>query len=147
MTAIKATIATPVDNVIKGYPPLAQNYALKLRALILETAQQDERIGPLTETLKWGEPSYLTEKTKSGTTLRFAWKEKHPAKIGIFVSCQTSLITSFQDQFHGELNFEGTRAIWLGLDKPLPRDILAICIAKTLTYHLNKDLNYDHTRR
>ena len=138
MTAINATIATPVNNVIKGYPVLAQNYALKLRALILETAQYDERIGPLTETLKWGEPSYLTEKTKSGTTLRFDWKEKHPTKMGIFVSCQTSLIRSFQDQFHDELNFEGTRAIWLDLDKPLPRDILAICIGKTLTYHLEK---------
>lgn len=138
MTAINATIATSVNNVIKGYPPLARNYALKLRALILETAQQDVRIGPLTETLKWREPSYLTEKTKSGTTLRFDWKEKHPSKMGIFVSCQTSLIRSFQDQFHGELNFEGTRAIWLDLGKPLPRDILTICIGKTLTYHLEK---------
>jgi len=92
----------------------------------------------LTETLKWREPSYLTEKTKSGTTLRFDWKETHPDKLGIFVNCRTSLIRSFQDLFSDELIFAGTRAIWLDINQPLPKDILAICIGKILTYHLEK---------
>lgn len=127
-----------VDNVIKSYPSIAQKYARELRALILETAQRDARIGPLTETLKWREPAYLTEATKSGTSLRFDWKEKYPDKLGLFVSCQTTLIRTFQDQFHDELNFEDNRAIWLDLHQPLPRYILAICIGKTLTYHLDK---------
>ena len=138
MTAIKYPIPTSVANVIKGYPLAAQNYALDLRLLILETAEQDARIGPLAETLKWREPSYLTNSTKSGTTLRFDWKGKHPDKIGIFVNCQTTLIRSFQDLFHDALKFEGSRAIWLDIHQPLPRDILAICIGKTLTYHLDK---------
>ncbi|MEP3889756.1 MAG: DUF1801 domain-containing protein [Hellea sp.] len=132
------TIATPVADVIKCYPALAQEYALDLRALILKTAAQDARIGALTETLKWREPAYLTEVTKSGTTLRFDWKEKRPHKMGLFVNCKTTLIQSFQDMFADELSFEGTRAIWLNLNEPLPRDILAICIGKTLTYHLDK---------
>ena len=138
MTASHPIIATPVSDVIKSYPEDAQNYALNLRKLILETAQQDSRIGPLTETLKWREPSYLTEMTKSGTTLRFDWKEKYPDKMGIFVNCKTTLIQSFQDLFHDELKFEGSRAIWLDIHRPLPRDILAICIGKTLTYHLDE---------
>lgn len=131
-------IPAPVANVIKGYPPLAQKYAKELRDLIINTAKRDARIGPLTETLKWREPSYLTEATKSGTTLRFDWKVKYPDKLGLFISCQTTLIQSFQDQFYDELNFEGNRAIWLDMHQPLPRDILAICIGKTLTYHLDK---------
>jgi len=39
--------------------------------------------------------------------------------------------------FGDELSFEGNRAIWLDINKPLPRDILTIFISKTLTYHLN----------
>ena len=138
MTAPHPPIATPVANVIKSYPKDAQNYSLALRTLIFETAHADSRIVPLTETLKWREPSYLTDKTKSGTTLRFDWKEKHPDKLGVFVNCRTSLIRSFQDLFSDELIFEGTRAIWLDTNQPLPKDILAICIGKILTYHLDK---------
>lgn len=132
------TIATPVADVIKCYPEPARKYALDLRALIFMTAAQDARIGVLTETLKWQEPAYLTEVSKSGTTLRFDWKEKRPQKMGLFVNCKTTLIRSFQDLFGDELNFEGTRAMWLNINEPLPRDILAICIGKILTYHLDK---------
>jgi len=138
VTTFHPPIATPVANVINSYPEDVKNYALELRKLIIDTAQKDSRIGPLVETLKWREPSYLTEKTKSGTTLRFDWKEKYPDSLGIFVNCQTTLIRSFQDLFHEELKFEGTRAIWLDINQPLPQDILAICIGKTLTYHLDK---------
>lgn len=127
----------PVADVIKCYPVPAQKYAVKLRSLILEIAQNDPHIGALTETLKWREPAYLTEATKSGTTLRFDWKEKHPDKLGVFVNCRTTLIRGFQDMFGDELSFEGNRAIWLDINKPLPRDILTIFISKTLTYHLN----------
>jgi len=42
---------------------------LSIRDLAYSVAAQGERIGPLTETLKWGEPSYLTNATKAGTTL------------------------------------------------------------------------------
>lgn len=132
------SIATPVADVIKCYPARARKYALDLRALILMTAAQDDRIGVLTETLKWREPAYLTEVSKSGTTLRFDWKEKRPQKMGLFVNCKTTLIPSFRDLFGDDLNFESTRAIWLDINEPLPRDILAICIGKTLTYHLDK---------
>jgi len=138
VTTFHPPIATPVANVINSYPKDAQNYAIELRKLIFDTAQKDSRIGPLTESLKWREPSYLTEKSKSGTTLRFDWKEKYPDKLGIFVNCRTSLIRSFQDLFHDELKFEGSRAVWLDINQPLPKDILAICIGKTLTYHLDK---------
>lgn len=139
MTLDDTPIAKPVSDVIKSYPDRAQKYAFELRRLILETAAADSRIGPLTETLKWREPSYLTEVTQSGTTLRFDWKEKYPDKLGLFVNCQTTLIRSFQDLFSDVLNFEGTRAIWLDMQQPLPRDVLAICIGKTLTYHLDKE--------
>ena len=39
---------------------------LQVRALIFATAAAHEQVGRLTETLKWGEPAYLTEATGSG---------------------------------------------------------------------------------
>ncbi len=131
-------ISPPVRNVIKSWPDAAQKYALALRGLIFDTANADKRIGPLNETLKWNEPAYLTQQSKSGTALRYGWKAKHPSKMGVFVNCKTTLIAEFQNSFSGELAFEGNRAIWLDLNAPMPKDILAICIGKTLTYHLDK---------
>ena len=122
MSAFPDTLTPPVLDVIQSYPKDAQKYALDLRELILDTAKYDPRIGPLTETLNWREPSYLTE----------------PSKMGIFVNCKTTLIAGFRDLFADELEFEGTRAIWLNLNAPLPREILSICIGKTLTYNLDK---------
>jgi hypothetical protein len=131
-------IAPPVKAVIKDYSTSAQIYALNLRELIYETSEKDVRIGPLTETLKWGEPSYLTDASHSGTTLRFDWKPKTPNRIGLFVNCRTSLIAKYRDLFEDALTLDGTRAIWLDLNAPLPRDILSMFISDTLTYHLGK---------
>lgn len=39
------------------------------------TAASFEEIGEIEETLKWVEPSYLTPKSKRGSTIRVAWKE------------------------------------------------------------------------
>lgn len=138
MNVASPTLTSSVRDVIQSYPKSAANFALNLRDLIYETAANDARIGPLTETLKWREPSYLTEVSKSGTTLRFDWKSQKPEKIGIFVNCKTTLIQNFRDLFEDELEFEGTRAIWLYYEQPMPRDILRICIGRTLTYHSDK---------
>lgn len=43
---------------------------LALRRLIFDTAKATKGVGVLQETLKWGQPSYLTPQTKSGSTIR-----------------------------------------------------------------------------
>ncbi len=130
-----------VKNTIEGYPEKVQDYILALRSLILDVAISDTRIGNLEETLKWGEPAYLTPQTKSGTTIRLAWKEKKPERIGVFVHCQTTLIQDFKAAFPYQLNYEGNRAIWIDLDMPLRKDILKLFISKALTYHLEDELS------
>ncbi|MEM9825105.1 MAG: hypothetical protein AAF958_00875 [Planctomycetota bacterium] len=37
---------------------------LDVQEMIFDVAKDNERVGPLTETLKWCEPAYLTEQTK-----------------------------------------------------------------------------------
>ncbi len=43
---------------------------LFLRELIYDTAARIEGVGPLEEALKWGQPSFLTSESKSGSLIR-----------------------------------------------------------------------------
>ncbi len=62
-----------VAAVFAGFPERVRRRLLEVRDLIFETAADIEGVGPLTETLKWGEPAYLTGATGSGTTIRLGW--------------------------------------------------------------------------
>ena len=126
-----------VAAVVGSYPPPARDRLLAIRALIFEVAAA-EWVGPLTETLKWGQPAYLTEATKAGTTVRLGWSEKAPGDVSVFVHCQTTLADRLRARFGQDLRIEGNRAIHLALDAPLPEGPLAGAIALALTYHRAK---------
>jgi hypothetical protein len=61
-----------VEAVFDAYPRPVRAKLLALRRLILDTAKRTEGVGRLQETLKWGQPSYLTSETgsaaRSGST-------------------------------------------------------------------------------
>jgi|TARA_B110000967_G_C18729960_1_gene482063 hypothetical protein len=120
-----------------SYPANVRLKMQRLRRLIFAVAAQDERVGELTETLKWGELAYLTSASKSGTTVRIDWKAKTPNQYGFYVNCKTSLVDSYRSLFP-ELNFEGDRAVVFSVDADLPKNELGICIALALTYHIDK---------
>ncbi|MEP6790955.1 MAG: DUF1801 domain-containing protein, partial [Ramlibacter sp.] len=61
-----------VAKTFESYPPDMRRKLLALREIILRTAAATEGVGPLQETLKWGEPAYLTSQSKSGSTVRIA---------------------------------------------------------------------------
>ncbi|MBN2731036.1 MAG: DUF1801 domain-containing protein [Balneolaceae bacterium] len=128
-----------VQQKFNSYPNHIKPKIENLRDLIYEVAKATEGVGKLEETLKWGEPAYLTSKTKSGTTIRIGWKPKNPNQIGLYVSCNTTLINTFRTMFAGDLKFEGNRAIVFPVHKPLPRKQLMICIQMALRYHLDKN--------
>lgn len=56
----------------RNYPDWAQKKLLFIRELILEVASEINGTPEVEETLKWGEPSYLTEQ---GSTIRMDWKK------------------------------------------------------------------------
>lgn len=126
----------PVASAFDAYPPAIRRKAMAIRKLIFETAARTAGVGRLTETLKWGEPAYLTEASRSGTTIRLGWKAARPDELGIFVHCQTTLIANFRRLYAGELQFDGNRAIVLERQARLPGTILRDCIRRALTYHL-----------
>ena len=64
-----------VAAVFDAYPRPLRSKLLALRRLILDTARTTKGVGALQETLKWGQPSYLTPETKSGSTIRMnVWR-------------------------------------------------------------------------
>lgn len=109
-----------------------------LRDLIFSVAADTEGVGELEETLKWGEPAYLTAQSKRGSTVRMDWKAKCPDQYAIYFNCNTDLIDTFRTLFPHDFKFEGRRAIVLNLTDRIPMDELAFCIAASLTYHANK---------
>lgn len=142
MTTRKSKINDPdVAAVFKTYPPKIRTKLMFLRELIFDTANQIEEVGELEETLKWGEPSYLTSKTKSGSTVRIAWKESQKDYYSIFFKCTANLVPAFREKYPNRFNFGGNRSIDFHINDKVPVKELKRCIALALTYHLNKKLD------
>jgi hypothetical protein len=140
-------IADPqVAAVFAGYPRRVQAKLLALRRLILETAAKTPGVGALDETLKWGQPSYLTKQTRSGSTIRIDRVKPEAGddteRYALYVHCQTTLVSTFRQLYRDELSFGGNRSILLDADQPLPKAALRHCIALALTYHRNAAKDY-----
>ncbi len=125
-----------VDLVFKAYPQPLKTRLLALRELIFKTAAGLQAVGDIEETLKWGQPSYLTQHPKTGTTIRI--DAVSPDRYALYVHCQTNLIETFKQMYADKFEFSGNRAIIFDQDKSLPEKQLSHCIALALTYHLNK---------
>jgi Domain of unknown function (DU1801) len=124
-----------IAQVFKAYPPNIRRKLLVLRERIFAVAVSTKGVGNIEETLKWGEPAYVTTESRSGSTIRIAWKATRPKQYGMYFNCQTSLVDTFRTLFPVELKFEGNRAIIFDGEDKVPIDALRLCIAAALTYH------------
>jgi hypothetical protein len=106
-----------------------------VRDVIFKTAADINGVGPLTETLKWGEPAYLTEATGSGSTIRLGWLRSSERNCAVLFNCRTTLVDDFRTQFPGAFAYEKNRAILLDAYEPLPQVPLSVCLGMALTYH------------
>lgn len=131
---------TPIDNTavaskFAGYPHAARRRLMQLRQLIFETAAATPGVGAVEETLKWGDPAYLTSETGAGSTIRIDWKKVRPDECAMYFNCRTSLVERFRTMFPNDFRFEGNRALVFQLNGPVAMDALAVCVAAALTYH------------
>ena len=108
----------------------------QVRALILAVAKQDG-ITDLEETLKWGEPSYIS---KSGSTIRFDYKDKAPHHFCIYFNCNTKLVETFKELYGDTFVYQGNRALVFELSQTLPNKELAHCLSLALRYKKIKHL-------
>lgn len=118
-----------------GYAAGQREQLLALRQAVFDVAADTPGVGRIDETLKWGQPSYLTPETKSGTTVRI---DAHSAGgVAIYVNCQTDLVETFKAHYPA-LAYEGVRAVVLPRGVALPEPAIRHIIALTLTYHARK---------
>lgn len=129
--------AAAVDAVFGAYPRPVQAKLRALRRLIFDTAKTTKGVGALEEALKWGQPSYLTTESKSGSTVRIDQLKNEASGYAVYFHCQTDLVETFRE-LYPELRYGGNRSILLDAGEKLPEAALRHCIALALTYHARK---------
>jgi hypothetical protein len=137
MESLQLNSHPQVEAKFKAYPSHAGEKIEQLRNLILQTAKELEEIKVIEETLKWGEPAYLT---KIGSTIRIDWKDKNPDQYAMYFNCSSQLVPTFRLVYQDLFEFEGKRAIIFQMDQQLPEKELKNCIATALTYHKKKNM-------
>lgn len=107
-----------------------------LKALIQEVAAAAPEIGPLQESLKWGEQSFTPAKPNIGSSVRIA--QRKDGDLALMFICHTNLVEEFRTLYPDTLEFEGNRAIVLEAGQTVDMKALSHCIGLALTYKLRK---------
>jgi hypothetical protein len=126
-----------VARLFKAYPPALRGKLMALRELVFDTARKTPGVGALTETLKWGQPSYLTAATGSGSTVRID-RQKAGDGYAVYFHCQSGLVGQFRTLYPGTFRYQGERAILFAPNDRVPTSELSHCIALALTHHARK---------
>ena len=98
-----------MDAVFSAYPNPVKAKLLALRRLIFDTAKTTSGVGALEEALKWGQPSYLTTESKSGSTIRIDQVKAEAGGYAVYFHCQTDLVETFRE-LYPELRYGGNRS-------------------------------------
>lgn len=130
------TMAVEIEKKYQSYPDAARRVLLTIRGAIYELAEA-ESLGEVVETLKWGEPSFLTKK---GSAVRIDWKSKQPDSVSIYFNCNTKLVDTFKELYGNTLQIVGNREIVFPMKDDLPLATLKSCISMALRYHTIKHL-------
>ncbi len=125
-----------IKEKFDSYPEAAKNYLIDVRTLIFAVGKK-EKVGTITETLKWGQLSYVC---RQGSPIRMDWSPKAPDYVSVYFHCQTILVDTFRELYKDTLEFSGNREIVIPLSSPIPVDELSGCIALALRYHRIKQL-------
>jgi hypothetical protein len=130
--------ASDVAKAFDAMPARAREGLLALRSAIFGVATGNPAIGRLEETLKWGQPAYLTPETGSGSTIRLGVPKPAAHDYALFVNCNTDLTRQFAENYPDAFVYEGTRALLFKSGDRLDAEALKHCIGLALTYHARK---------
>ena len=125
-----------VKAAFLSYPQEISDALRDLRETILDVADAVKSIGVIEETLKWGQPSYRPIGRRVGTTIRIGPMPNSRTEYALFVHCQTSLASDFEELYPGVFKVLDNRAVVFSIGDVLPDLPLRHCIALALTYHL-----------
>jgi len=130
----KAFSDPEIKLIFDAYSDAVREKLLDIRELIFQISEQNDEIGLIDETLKWGQPSYLTYQPKSGTTLRLSGSEHHYI---LSVHCQTTLISDFR-AIYPDVEYDGNRSMLFDVESKMPKGLLKHFIVCALSYHHRK---------
>jgi hypothetical protein len=125
----------PFKDTIATWPAEARRSFGRMRALILAAGAQAD-VGPLTESLKWGQPAWRPTRPKQGSTLRLNWTEKSPSTLVLHVDCKTTLATTMREIYPTEFRYESNRALHLDIGARWPVQAIDHLARLTFRYHL-----------
>ncbi|WP_026915889.1 DUF1801 domain-containing protein [Christiangramia portivictoriae] len=137
MNKLTTNINPKVEAIFNSYPDVVKEKMNYLRDLVIETAYETPGVSNLDITVKWSEPSFVTN---VGSTLRMDWKEKRPNQYGLYFQCTSRLVDTFRLVFGKKFQYEGNRAIIFHLDQKILELELKECIKACLRYHNVKHL-------
>ena len=123
--------------LIQAHPKPVAEKLMALRGLIVWVAEQCDAVTRLTESVKWGQPSYASN---CGSPIRVDWNSKSPETVQLYVPCQTKLVATFKTLYGEVLKLNGSRELILKIGEPFPEVILGHCIELALKYKKLKDL-------
>ncbi|MEL6884826.1 MAG: DUF1801 domain-containing protein [Pseudomonadota bacterium] len=130
----------PILDRIGSWSDIAQARFFDLRTLVHDVAAAAD-IGPLDESLKWGQPAWRPCRPRTGSTLRADWSPAAPDRFDLFVDCKTDLAARVTEAFPRDFDSDGQRCLSVPLDRPLATDALWHLAFATLTYHRAKRLS------
>ncbi|MFT5261048.1 MAG: hypothetical protein ACI9J2_002070 [Saprospiraceae bacterium] len=122
-----------IRQVFDTYPDHIRQPLSLVRSAVFEVAQSLDI--ELTETLKWGQPGYLT-----GSTLRLGWSPRAPNECALYFHCQSSLVESFREIYRGVFGFQGNRVVTFKAAGELPMREIKGRISLARRYHQIKHL-------
>jgi hypothetical protein len=125
-------------KAIATYRPDVQKTLKEMRKLVLDTARATPGVGEVEESLRWGQHSFVTSETGSGSTIRIDALKSDPSKYAMYFHCQSGLVKQFRNLYVTDLVFDKNRAIIFSAGKNLPNQVLVHCIGLALTHHLRK---------
>ncbi|MCG8478061.1 MAG: DUF1801 domain-containing protein [Spirochaetales bacterium] len=127
-----------VAEVFAAYPDQIGVTLLYLREVLFDVASGIPETGGLKETLKWGEPSYLPQRPRVGTTVRIGRPGASQRRYGLYVHCRTTLIPTLRDRHADLFVYDGNRGVLFDVDDEVPWSGVRQLVAAALTYHLSK---------
>ena len=104
------------------------------REFICQVAAGHPGIGPLAESMKWGEPSFTPQARRVGSSVRLAAREG--GRVAFLFICHTGLVEAFRGMYPG-LSYERNRAVVIDARLP-PPEALSHCVLMALTYFLRQ---------
>ncbi|MEM9864202.1 MAG: DUF1801 domain-containing protein [Myxococcota bacterium] len=131
--------SAPVEVVeaFQSHPPAIRDALLSLRRVIWQTVAATEGVGEVSEVLRWGQPSYITAKPRTGSTFRLGALEGE--RYALFFHCQTTLVERFRVEHGDTLKYEGNRALWWNVGEAFDEARVAECVRAALLYRKRRD--------